>query len=369
MRNLRLYNNDEEFRSEELAIANNEDLSSISSSVPGIALTKNNRKVRYNPKNASYSHQDITIYYSIPGNTTDKVVPNSAISEVKYIVGETRLTPIACQAPNPIVCSGRTFELKEPIEYVTVPSSLASSVTFEYVPRDEEMFICKYNITDTVNPTKLFNHGGSYTRYPSYVEIDGKAVNPRSASTFTFTTTGIHEVKAIFRNNYMPTFESATSLVSIVIPNYITSLETYMFKNCTQLTSITFSNKITRISYGCFESCSSLTSLTLPDSVTYIESYSFRFCTNLEKVVLGSSLTELGTYIFEGCSALTEIVCKTTTPPTVSSYTFYNIRSNGMLTVPRGTPIESGSEYRRTWLQSNSYYLGYYAWGIQWDNN
>ena len=127
-------------------------------------------------------------------------------------------------------------------------------------------------------------------------------------------------------------FSKCTSLISITIPDSVTSIDDYAFSNCSSLTSITISDSVKSIgrdafSYtgyyndssnwendvlyignhlieakdtisgvyaikdgtktiaaAAFNGCESLTSLTIPDSVTDIESSAFYDCTNLKTV-------------------------------------------------------------------------------------
>ena len=118
-------------------------------------------------------------------------------------------------------------------------------------------------------------------------------------------------------------FYNCSGLTSISIPNNITSLNTYAFSGCTSLASVTFGNGLTIIRDQCFSGCRSLTKVVLPDNVTTIGSYVFAGCTSLTSVVFGSGTTLIGGYIFNQVSSLQNVVCKATTPPTLSNnYTF-----------------------------------------------
>ena len=93
----------------------------------------------------------------------------------------------------------------------------------------------------------------------------------------------------------------------INIPNGITSIGDYAFKNCSNLTSVSIPNSVTSIGDGVFSSCSSLTSITIPDSVTSIGFYVFSDCSALTSITIPDSVTSIGNYVFDGCSALTSI--------------------------------------------------------------
>jgi hypothetical protein len=56
-----------------------------------------------------------------------------------------------------------------------------------------------------------------------------------------------------------------TKLTSITLPNSITSIGSYAFRECFKLTSITLPNSVTTIGDWAFARCHSLTSISVPD--------------------------------------------------------------------------------------------------------
>lgn len=77
------------------------------------------------------------------------------------------------------------------------------------------------------------------------------------------------------------------------------------FLGCSSLTSVTIPNFVTSIGSDTFYTCSSLTSVAIPDSVTSIGSNVFRGCTSLTSVAIPRSVTSIGNYAFAGCTSLT----------------------------------------------------------------
>ena len=111
-------------------------------------------------------------------------------------------------------------------------------------------------------------------------------------------------------------FAHHRSLISITIPNGVTSIDALAFANCTNLTSITFgeNSKLTSIGDCAFKGCSSLTSITIPNSVTSIGSWTFFEC-NLTSITIPDSVTSIGGYAFYNCRGLTSV----TIPDSVTS--------------------------------------------------
>ncbi len=99
-------------------------------------------------------------------------------------------------------------------------------------------------------------------------------------------------------------FYNCTSLISITIPNSVSTIGNYAFSRCTDLSTITIPESITTISYGTFEGCNGLTSVNIPNSVTSIEYMAFQNCSGLTSIIIPNSVTELGSYAFFNCSNL-----------------------------------------------------------------
>ncbi len=96
-----------------------------------------------------------------------------------------------------------------------------------------------------------------------------------------------------------------TLATNITIPNTITSIGIYAFKNINSLTSVTIPSTVTSISSYAFSNCSSLTSVTIPEGVKSIGQFAFFKCNSLADVVVPGSVTSIGSRAFAGCSNLT----------------------------------------------------------------
>ena len=154
------------------------------------------------------------------------------------------------------------------------------------------------------------------------------------------------------------------SLTNVIIPNYVTRIGSYAFRDCSSLTSVTIPDSVTSIGDYAFKGCyklvevynlstltitkgsssngyvgyyakdvytsldtpsklstdsngyiiytngddkilvgytGSATTLVLPDDITEIYKYAFYDCDSLTSVTIGNSVTSIGGYAFDGC--------------------------------------------------------------------
>ncbi len=102
-------------------------------------------------------------------------------------------------------------------------------------------------------------------------------------------------------------FRDCDSLTSVTIPDSVTTIGIYAFAYCSSLTSVTIPDSVTTIGDRAFDGCTSLTSITIPDSVTTIGKYTFYNCSSLTSVDIPDSVTTIGDTAFTLCSSLTSV--------------------------------------------------------------
>ncbi len=128
-------------------------------------------------------------------------------------------------------------------------------------------------------------------------------------------------------------FYGCSGLTSISIPNSVTSIGDAAFYGCSGLTSIIIPNSVTTIGGDAFCGCTGLTSITIPNSVTSIGDHAFYGCTGLTSITISNSVTSIGNYAFCGCTGLTSI----TIPNSVTSIgeiAFYYCTGLTSITIP-----------------------------------
>ena len=261
-----------------------------------------------------------------------------------------------------------------------------------------EKLVCTYNVTSTLEPTKICNSTSSFS------DILYNGVSIGLVTEYTFPSTGEHTLEFVLKDkttigedaffvcsgltsieipdsvttigNYAfsgcdsltnvvipdsvqtignSAFESCEGLQEVTIGSGVTNFGDYAFSMCKGLTSLTLGSGLTTIGNGAFSHCYSLTNVVIPDSVITIGNGAFYQCTSLPSVEIPNSVTSIGNSAFSVCGKLKDIIIKSTVAPTVDSYTFYIVGTGGTLYYPKG------SDYSQ-WLSNEEYYLGYYGW-------
>ena len=145
-------------------------------------------------------------------------------------------------------------------------------------------------------------------------------------------------------------FGSCSGLVSVNIPDGVTYIGRSAFYRCSSLASITIPEGMTSIEEGTFFGCSSLTSFVIPNCVTSVGEGAFGGCTSLTSLTIGSSVASLGGWAFEECP-LREIYCYAEEPPTPGPNTIdYRLGYGNILLV---VPENAVDKYKANqyWMQ------------------
>jgi hypothetical protein len=149
-------------------------------------------------------------------------------------------------------------------------------------------------------------------------------------------------------------FSGCTSLTSVEIGDSVTSIGSSAFYNCDSLTSVVIPDSVTSIGNGTFSSCNSLTSIQIPDSVVSIGDLAFSECTSLTSITIPDSVTSIGNGTFSGCRSLENV----TIPNSVISIgdsAFYDCDSLTIIEIPNSvTSLGSHAFYGCSKLQKEN---------------
>lgn len=132
-----------------------------------------------------------------------------------------------------------------------------------------------------------------------FIDSNDKNIKVYDETGFEFTLSLQEPCVARFQFCYL------TSLRSIVLPSYITSIENCGFSGCDNLYSVTTPSTLTKIGDNAFQYCKSLSSINLPEGLTYIGANAFGgYCTSLQSIYLPRSLKKIDIGAFNMCSGL-----------------------------------------------------------------
>lgn len=131
---------------------------------------------------------------------------------------------------------------------------------------------------------------------------------------------------------YIGSFQNKAK--SLIIDCPVTRIGSFAFLNWALIETITFPQTLVEIGSFSFCGCASLKNLTIPNSVTLIDSDAFNSCTALLNITLGNGVSSIGETAFAYLTNLISVTLLSTTPPTISSDTFSDIKSKARFYVP-----------------------------------
>lgn len=123
-------------------------------------------------------------------------------------------------------------------------------------------------------------------------------------STVSDVENNIYTVSAIGEGAF-----NVLGVVSVTIPNTVTTIGNAAFANCSNLVSLNIPESLSSIGEMAFYNCSGLTSINLPNTLTEIGGGAFSGCTGLSgDLVIPNSVTSIGVDAFYNCGGFETIV-------------------------------------------------------------
>lgn len=106
----------------------------------------------------------------------------------------------------------------------------------------------------------------------------------------------------VIENNKLIKYIGYSKIVNI--PNNVSTIGNYAFKDRTDIEKISFPNSLQCIEENAFERCLNLTSLKFPNSLKTIQSRAFKRCFNLTYIQFGDGIEEVLSEAFAFCAKL-----------------------------------------------------------------
>ncbi len=157
-----------------------------------------------------------------------------------------------------------------------------------------------------------YSHSSEYSGnfvVPSEVQYNGKTLKVVKIGSYAFAESSI--VSVTIPNGITSigsyAFCFCKNLTSVLIPNTVTYISNYVFCGCNKLESISLPVNVKKISDHAFRGCSSLKQINIPNGVPSIENETFCNCRSLTNVSIPQSVKTIKASAFEGCSALTAL--------------------------------------------------------------
>lgn len=122
-------------------------------------------------------------------------------------------------------------------------------------------------------------------------------------------------------------FKDCTSLNSVVINSGSCSFGEYAFENCSNLTNFSISDPINKLSIGLFKGCSSLEWVPITNNPINIPDEAFSGCTNLSDNTVELDFVTIGDNAFYNCSSIRNL-CLTDSLTTVGANALANTKLN-----------------------------------------
>ena len=327
-----------------------------------------NKKIIWSSSNPKIATVDQT------GNVTALFLGNvviSAVSEDGGFIDSCYVTVNGQKNANAdlqhIEISHGTFEPSfdsQTMEYTVNVNAVSGSLSIEGIPASTHTTVTGNGTypLDTIGrkiiEITVESEEATSKTYTLYVNIYasgscGDGVNWELKND-TLTVTGIGQIASydryfdLFQHDIVanvPWFSWRNSIRHIAIKEGITEIGNNVFYRSSNLLSVELPQTLTSIGLSAFDDCRKLNSIFIPDSVTEIR-YAFKDCVSLTSVNIPIGVRHIKSETFGNCRSLTHVTLPHPVPPTADNDAFaYVDISNTTLTVTC-PDYESVAKYR-----------------------
>lgn len=239
-------------------------------------------------------------------------------------------------------------------------SNLASVTISEGITTIEDLAFARCSITSFTLPKSVTKLGSSVflrCNLETLAVKEGNDVYDNRDNCNAIIETATNTLVCGCKNTIIPetttcigqyAFEGCPGLESIKIPNSVKKIETGAFAS-SDLVTITIPESITSIEDEVFSSCENLVSVIIPEGVTNIGREAFHSCYKLVSITLPKSVTNINNYAFGYCNNLEFITVMATVPPVLTDHIGVSAE------LPVYVPEESVSSYKNAefWTDLN----------------
>ena len=173
------------------------------------------------------------------------------------------------------------------------------------------------------------------------VKVGGKVraifAASRFAGTISFRSDTTDICDYLFANN---TYRTG----SLVIPNTVTFMGTFVFDHCTGLTgTLTISSALATIGFVAFRACGFTGTLTIPSSVTRINDNAFEGCSGFTgNLVIPNTVLSMGAQVFDGCTGFRGTLTISSSFTAIQFVSFRSCLFTGTLNIPSSVATMAG---------------------------